>query len=157
MRKRIGLKFLGFVIIITLLALSFEVIAPTESVGPSSRYEETRDLGSGDVIVWEWKVIEEGNLDFWIEDEEKTRQVELLNATSSTGSFEVPERGNWKFVFYNDDFYAVTLDFTITIDSGGESDTTMFLILIIILIIIIVLLAVMNSKKKYVEPPKDNP
>jgi hypothetical protein len=157
MRKRIGLTFTGFIAIIILLALSFEARAPTESVGPSSRYEETFDLGSGDMIEWEWEAIEEGNLDFWVEDEEKTRYVEALNATSSRGSFEIPESGSWKVVFYNDDFYTIILDYTITIDSAGESDTTLFLILIIILIIIIVLLMVMFNKKKYVEPPKDNP
>jgi hypothetical protein len=156
MRKRIGLKVIHFILIIILFALSFEAEAPTEMVNPSSQYEETFDLESGDVIVWEWEAKDEGNLDFWIEDEDKTRHVEALNATSSKGMFEVPEDGSWKVVFYNDDFYTVILDYTITVDSAGKSDTTMFLILIIILIIIIVLLTVMINKKKYGEPPKDN-
>lgn len=155
MRGRIGSKFIGLIIIFTLLVLSFEAMAPIESVGPSSRYEETYDLKSGDVITWEWEVIEEGNLDFWIEDEEKTRHLEALNATSYKGLFEVPESGSWKVVFYNDDFYAVTLDFTITEDSAGESDTTMFLLLIIILVVVIVLLMLMINKKKYNEPPEE--
>jgi hypothetical protein len=156
MRKRISLKFLVLVIIITLLALSFEVTAPTESIGPSSQFQEIRDLESGDIIVWEWEVRDGGNLDFWIEDEERTRHFEVLNTTSSKGSYEVSEGGKWKAVFYNDDFYSETLDYTITIESEGKSDTTMYLILIINLIVIIVILMVMISRKKNVEPPKDN-
>lgn len=157
MRKRIGLKVIHFILIIILFALSFEAEAPTEMVNPSSQYEETFDLESEDVIVWEWELDGEGNLDFWIEDEHKTRYIEFYNATSSRGSFEIQESGSWKIVFYNDDFYNVILDYTISIESQEESDTTMYLILIIILIIIIVLLMVMINKKKYAEPPKDNP
>lgn len=92
-------------------------------------------------------MVNDRNIDFWIQDSEGTRYLEVYNANSSRGSFEVPTDGSWTVVFYNDDFYSVILDYTITIDTFGGS-TLLLTLILVILIVVIVLMVMMLQKKK---------
>jgi hypothetical protein len=129
------------------LALSIIVQASQVTVGPDNGHVEIYELDGGDDIIWEWEVVNDRNIDFWIQDSQGTRHLEVYNATSSRGSFEVPTDGTWTVVFHNDDFYSSIVDYTITVDTFGGSVFYLTLILVI-LIVVIILLVVMLQKKK---------
>ncbi|UCG70467.1 MAG: hypothetical protein JSV09_05485 [Thermoplasmata archaeon] len=147
MRNKIVLNFAILIIICLLLVLSLSAQATTVTVGPDTANVETHELDSGEDIIWEWEVVNDRNIDFWIVDEQGTKYIEVYNATSSRGSFEVPTGGSWSVVFYNDDFYSVVIDYTITIDSFGGS-IVFLTVLITILLVVIILLVLMLKKKQ---------
>ena len=146
MRSKIALNFTVLIGICLLLVHTISAQATTVTVGPDTANVETHELDSGDEIKWDWKVVNERNIDFWIVDSQGTKYIEVYNATSSRGSFEIPTSGSWSVVFYNDDFYSVVIDYTITTDTFGGS--VLYLTLLIIILLVVIILLVLMLKKK---------
>lgn len=119
---------------------------------PEAVSTKTYYLDQGDVITWDWKLIGEGNVDFWIEDGEGTRYRFVDNATKGSGSFVAPSSGEWSVKFYNDspDPAGATISYTITIGPplNGFVWTAAIIGIILIMVAVVFVLLILRKKRK---------
>lgn len=120
--------------IVILSMISVVVHAETATIGQDSRHNETYTLSEGDVIIWDWEVAGEGNIDFWIEDSDGEKYNTLEDAEQSDGRFTVPESGEWTVQLHNDDNEPVTLNYEIEIEYGDDFRDFLYSIIWVFLI-----------------------
>ncbi len=155
MKKRFISTLALIIAIVILSAIPLTVHAETTTLGSDSRHNETYDLSKGDVIAWDWEVVGEGDIDFWVEDDNGVRYNTLEDAEQSDGRFTVPRDGGWTVQLHNNNSEPVILDYEIEIEYEDDfrdflsSMIWLFLIFgVIIIILVIIFIAALIKERK---------
>ncbi len=147
--------------IVVSVMLPVAVRAETRTVGPGSYHSTTGALKKGDVLNWNWHVEGDGDIDFWVEDDEGIKHFSLYNATQSDSWLIIPEEGEWTYVFRNDATTgpSVTVEYDIEIVPQSEAEVFLstliwgFALVGVVMLILIVLVAWMLLRKNRPERP----
>jgi len=110
---------LGLAILIVLgisLMMPFAVLAETTTFSPESGLNRTYFLNEGDIIAWEWEVVGDGELDWWIQDSDGNKYEFADEQTSDSGSFVIPEKGDWSVYLWNDNTNPPSIEVDYSID-----------------------------------------
>jgi hypothetical protein len=146
MGERPSLILIVFTVVCITMMLPNAVWADTSLIRPETEVARTYYLNQGDVITWEWELIGEGHMDFWIEDSEGTRYMFVDNATKDRGSFVTSKSGEWSVKFYRDgpDPAWATVNHDIRINPPPDDlDWTAIIITTINIVVIVVFVLLM--------------
>lgn len=139
-------------IMVMAIMLPTVVRADVLMIRPEAGHTKTYNLNQGDVISWDWKIIGDVNVDFWIEDGEGTIYRFVGNATRDSGSFVTPKGGEWHVKFYNDspDPAGAVINYTIRINPPSNGLVWMVLAIgtIIVVVVVVFLLLLLRNKLK---------
>lgn len=160
MGKRIGLCLLTITIAVSLILPT--VRADEITIADGDEFRKTYTLKEGDIIKWDFEVVEGPNIDFWIEDSDGTEYAPRNQAKQDDGEFAVPKDGKWTVVLENDDGDSANVEYDIDIERVPFLPSWLFWV-VLVLVLLTVIATVLTTKRparppQYPpqEPPKES-
>jgi hypothetical protein len=154
MGKRIGLSIL-------LIAIAVSLILPTvradkTTIADGDQHEKTYTLKEGDIIKWDFEVIEGPNIDFRIEDSDENEHFSLNNAEQDDDQFAVPEDGKWTVIMKNDHpSQSVEVEYDIDIERVPFLPS--WLIWVVLILVLLVIIGTVLTTRRPSRPPQYPP
>lgn len=150
MGKRIGLSIALIVIAVSLILPT--VRADERELEPEEKYEKTYTLREGDVIKWDFEVVEGPNINFRIEDSDGTEHASRNETKRDDGEFAVPEDGKWTVIMENDHNDSITVEYDFDIERVPFLPS--WLLWVVLALVLLAIVATVLTTKRPARPPQ---